>query len=148
VSEYSPEVVSVGYEGLSQTDLVARLVDAGVSILVDVRQTPISRKRGLSKTALGEALAAEGIHYLHLRELGNPRENREAYRQGDAQSRRRFRAILKTPPAQNALHRMSELVCEGTLGVLCFEHDHETCHRHQVIEELRAIQPDLQVTLA
>ncbi|MDR1430587.1 MAG: DUF488 domain-containing protein, partial [Propionibacteriaceae bacterium] len=51
--------------------------------LVDVRQTPISRKRGLSKTALGAALSEAGIDYIHLRELGNPRDNRDGYRQGD-----------------------------------------------------------------
>ena len=44
----------------------------GVTRLVDVRLTPISRKPGLSKTALGRELAAVGMVYEHRRELGNP----------------------------------------------------------------------------
>ena len=45
-------IVSVGYEGRSVDELVDALVDAGVSVLVDVRENAISRKRGLSKRAL------------------------------------------------------------------------------------------------
>ena len=48
------------------------LADAGVERLIDVRELPISRRRGFAKTALGEALAAEGVEYLHMRSLGNP----------------------------------------------------------------------------
>ena len=40
--------------------MVARLVDLGVTRLVDVRLTPISRKPGLSKTALGREPAVAG----------------------------------------------------------------------------------------
>jgi hypothetical protein len=34
------------------------------------------------------------------------------------------------------------------LGVLCFERNHDSCHRHQVIDELKTIQPDLRVIVA
>ena len=39
-----------------------------------------SRKRGFSKTSLTAALAAAGIGYRHETELGNPPENRDAFR--------------------------------------------------------------------
>ncbi|WTY53947.1 DUF488 domain-containing protein [Micromonospora sp. NBC_01412] len=41
--------------------------------------TPISRKRGFSKSALSQALATQGIVYEHRRELGNPKENRPGF---------------------------------------------------------------------
>lgn len=55
-------VVSIGYEGKT----VAQLLAQDVKVLVDVRLTPLSRKPGLSKTKLAEALRAAGIDYLAL----------------------------------------------------------------------------------
>ena len=65
--------MSIGYEGKTVDDLVAQLLEQGVPVLVDVRLTPPSRKPGLSKTKLSEALAAVGIGYVHHRALGNPK---------------------------------------------------------------------------
>ena len=67
--------MSVGYEGRSVDELVDALVEAGVSVLVDVRENAISRKRGLSKRLLAEKLEARGITYVHEPTLGNPRDN-------------------------------------------------------------------------
>ena len=52
--------MSVGYEGRSVDELADALVEAGVSVLVDVRENAISRKRGLSKRALAEKLESRG----------------------------------------------------------------------------------------
>ena len=49
-------LVGVGYEGRTVEELIVQLHTLGVSRLVDVRLTPLSRKPGLSKTALGQAL--------------------------------------------------------------------------------------------
>ena len=56
---------------------------AGVEIVVDVRLTPLSRKPGLSKTKLAETLRQAAIGYVHLPQLGNPRDNRDAYRNAE-----------------------------------------------------------------
>src|SRR3954471_17458392 len=60
-------LVSIGYEGKTVVDLVAQLLEQGVRVLVDVRLTPLSRKPGLSKSKLAEALVAVGIIYVHHR---------------------------------------------------------------------------------
>jgi hypothetical protein len=63
--------------------MIGDLVDTGVERLVDVRELPLSRRRGFSKTALGDALRHAGIEYVHVRALGNPKPNRERYWAGD-----------------------------------------------------------------
>ena len=63
----SPQLVSVGYEGREVDDLVSHLLRESVDVLVDVRLTPISRKPGLSKRRLTEALASVGVSYVHFR---------------------------------------------------------------------------------
>src|SRR3954453_21108705 len=76
-------LTTIGYEAAELDDFVATLLAAGITRLIDVRELPISRRRGFAKRALSEALADAGIVYVHLRGLGDPKEGREAARVGD-----------------------------------------------------------------
>ena len=134
-------LVSLGYEGLTSDELVASLGAEGVTVLVDVRLTPLSRKPGLSKTRLAAALQAVGIRYVHMRALGNPKENRAGFRAGEADSRRLFEGLLHTDPAVEALRHVAELLDGGTVALLCFEREHQSCHRHLIVDELRRGNP-------
>jgi uncharacterized protein (DUF488 family) len=133
-------LVSVGYEGRSLDDFVAGLVEQGVTRLVDVRLTPISRKKGFSKTALGSALAAQGIDYEHRRELGNPKENRAGF-WGSAgeldRARSHYAGLLSRPASAEALEALAESAAREVVAVLCFEADEHRCHRQVVVEALR-----------
>jgi uncharacterized protein (DUF488 family) len=130
-------LVSIGYEGRTATELVEALVEQGVDFLVDVRLTPLSRKPGLSKTKLSAALADRGIRYVHLPQLGNPRENREAFWQGRVADRLKvFGRLLEAPEPVCALDRIVELAHKGVVGVLCFERDHQRCHRQAVTDRV------------
>lgn len=70
---------SIGYAGHTPESFVAALQEAGVDTLVDVRQRPLSRKVGFSKTALGGLLQRAGITYLHMPLLGTPKDIRDEY---------------------------------------------------------------------
>lgn len=138
-------LVSIGYEGKSADDLVARLLEQGVRVLVDVRLTPLSRKPGLSKMKLSEALAAVGIGYVHLRALGNPKDNRAGFRAGEPESRARYRDVLDTAAASDALAHVCELLDGGVVALLCFEQNHSECHRDIVVRRLMKARPDAAV---
>jgi uncharacterized protein (DUF488 family) len=138
-------LVSIGYEGKSVDDLVAQLLEQAVRVLVDVRLTPLSRKPGLSKAKLSEALAAVGIGYVHLRALGNPKDNRAGFRAGEPESRARYRDVLKTAAATDALAHVSELLDGGVVALLCFEQDHAECHRGIVVRRLMKACPSAAV---
>lgn len=144
----SPQIVSIGYEGRSVDELVRVLQADNVTVLVDIRLTPISRKPGLSKTALANALRAAGIEYIHHRELGNPKSNREGYRAGESTSLALYERVLNSTGGRSALHHVMELFDGGTVALLCFERNHGECHRHQVVDELRGLCGDLRVTYA
>ncbi|WP_063065103.1 DUF488 domain-containing protein [Nocardia violaceofusca] len=128
---------TVGYEGRRADELVAILTEAGVATVVDVRLTPISRKPGLSKTKLSAALSQAGIRYVHLRELGNPRDNRDGFRVGDADARDRYASVLESPEGAEALHSVRTLMAQGPVALLCFEHDNATCHRQMVADAVQ-----------
>ena len=138
-------VIGIGYEGLDIDGLLSWLRIRGVSTVVDVRLNPISRKRGFSKNGLSERLRATGISYEHLPELGNPRENRDAFADRDgadgAAARDRFSQILLEPAATAGLNRVVEFSEGGTVALLCFERDEAACHRELILEAVRDRQP-------
>ena len=130
--------MTVGYQGRDASELINALFDAGVDVLVDVRLTPLSRKPGLSKTRLAEALRERGIEYLHLPQLGNPRDNRDAYRNADAAAVARFREVLSSPGGAGAVKYLRDLAERSVIALMCFERDHGQCHRNQVVEAITA----------
>jgi uncharacterized protein (DUF488 family) len=110
---------TVGYEGSKPSDLFVRLQDSGVTLLIDVRDVPISRKPGFSKTSLAQGLDQAGIRYLHLKGLGDPKPGRVAAREGRfSDFRRIFNAHMLTTAAQQALE---EAVIAASKSVaVCF----------------------------
>lgn len=140
-------VIGVGYEGLDLDGLVSKLRLRGVVTVVDVRLNPISRKRGLSKSALRKRLEEESIVYEHLPALGNPRDNREGFSgitgATATEARVRFTGLLDAPLAQRALDRIIELAESGTVALLCFEEDQTRCHRALILDAFRKRVPNL-----
>lgn len=122
-------VFTAGYEGDTLEGLLSRLLEARVEEVVDTRLTPISRKRGLSKSALRAALDAAGIRYTHIPALGTPKAVRvEYYRTGDweplALAYERQLDDLEDPIQEVAALARTRRTC-----LLCFERDHDRCHR-------------------
>ena len=72
---------TIGYESKNLDDLVSLLKSHDISTLVDVREIPISRKRGFSKTVFSEYLNKNGIEYIHLKKLGSPKIIRKELKQ-------------------------------------------------------------------
>ena len=135
-------VIGLGYEGKTQQDLCNLLTDRGVSVLCDVRLTPISRKPGLSKTALGHAVRGVGVGYRHLPVLGNPKWNRAGF-SGDltalTAARSNFAQLLAADPeAGDALADLRDLAADHVVALLCFEADESRCHRAVLLDQLPA----------
>jgi uncharacterized protein (DUF488 family) len=143
----APALFSVGYEGRDLDGLVDLLRENDVTVLLDVRLNPISRKPGFSKRRLEAALTDAGIAYRHARALGNPKYNREPFHTGNArQGARVFRTVLATDDAGLELGRLAELLGSERVAVFCFERDHDRCHRQVIVDRaavgLRVVRLD------
>ncbi|MDI9883819.1 DUF488 family protein [Streptomyces sp. HNM0645] len=137
-TKVAPGLWSAGYEGRDIDSFVSSLLDNRIDVVADVRLTPISRKKGFSKTRLGQALAEAGIEYTHLRGLGNPKDNRAPFWEGRLDvGRARFRGVLRSEEAQTDLERLAEHARQSRVAVLCFEKDESRCHRQVVLETVR-----------
>ena len=129
-------IVSTGYEGRSIEDFVRAMKRNRVELVVDVRLNAVSRKRGFSKTALTEALATEGIGYRHEAELGNPPENRDAFRAGWPAARDRYRRHLENGAAPY-VQAIVDLAAHTRIALLCFEREHTECHRSCITDKIK-----------
>lgn len=128
---------TIGYEGAVLGDFLATLKQVGITHLVDVRELPISRRKGFAKTALSEALDEAGIEYLHLKGLGDPKEGRDAARAGDiATFKRVFSNHLRTKAALHDLERAYEVMQIGAACLMCYERSPSDCHRSIVAKRL------------
>lgn len=128
---------TIGYQDADPAALIAALQRAGVTLLLDIRDAPVSRKPGFSKRALAEATQAAGIGYRHLRGLGNPKPGRDAARAGDlAAYHRIFAAQLDSAAGRAELATAAALAAAQPACLLCFERDPAHCHRAIVAARL------------
>ena len=125
-----PVLSTIGYEGSTQDAVLDTLAASGIALLIDVRAVAASRKPGLSKRLLAASLAERGIGYLHLQGLGTPKEGRLAVRAGHpARMRAIYAAHMEGDRPRAELARAVDEARRASCCLLCFEHDHRTCHR-------------------
>jgi uncharacterized protein (DUF488 family) len=100
---------------------------------------PLSRKPGFSKTALRTSLNLSGFEYLHVAALGCPKDVRNQYRvDGNWRSYKAgFSRYLATQTS--AVGDVATLADSSPCALLCFEADHNYCHRSLVAEAVAAV---------
>jgi uncharacterized protein (DUF488 family) len=129
---------TIGYEGISIDSYLNKLIKNNVKSLIDVRNSPYSRKFGFSQSKLKPYVKALGIEYTHLPELGVPFELRKNINDPDAYSNL-FEFYKKNilPRQSEAVDKIRDLVKEHKrVALTCFEADPSRCHRHLITEYL------------
>jgi len=129
------QLFTIGYEGTALEDFLATLDKANIDVLLDIREFPVSRRKGFSKNALWEALADIDIDYRHEKQLGSPKKIRHKLR-ADRNYQAFFKAFDRHLQKQNAL--LLELTEElsGNIALMCYEKDYTLCHRLSVVDAL------------
>lgn len=134
------EIYTIGYEGLNQKAFLAWLQRYKINVIADVRQLPLSRKKGFSKNSLNESLAKNNIEYISYRELGTSKEMRsKLLSTGDY---KKFFKEYKNKICDKTeqINELYEIVNSGKkIALLCFEHDAHKCHRKIIADEITKI---------
>lgn len=127
---------TIGYEQSEPEEFLRRLQSNGVELVVDVRDMPLSRKRGFSKNQLQTLLAEADIEYLHVKPLGAPKEIRHPLRAGGSwwEYVKGYEAVLRT--RQTEVENLCHLAAQKSICLLCFERDPADCHRSLVAREM------------
>jgi len=131
------ELLIIGYEGRAIDEFVDILKQFNISRVIDVREIPLSRKPGFSKTSLRERLENENIEYIHMKALGSPSLIRnklktdwdydyffEAYRKHLSQNMQIIKEIY-------------QFISDGVNCIMCFERLSEKCHRRVVADKIK-----------
>ncbi len=125
---------TAGYTGRSIDAFFELLTGNNVRTLVDIRYNAVSMYRPeLSKANLQRNAEDRGFVYVHLRELGVPREVRKLA--AEAGTRNVIwdwydENILPRYPGRNLHHFMNSL--EHPVALMCVEADPSECHRHRL----------------
>jgi len=122
-------VWTIGYEDRDLGTLVDVLQDTGVQRVVDVRETPRSRKKGLSKGPLSEALGEVGIAYENRKSLGVPKAVRDPYKAGGSWEDFAAWYIDHLEALEEEVEGLREVATRERVALLCYEADASGCHR-------------------
>jgi uncharacterized protein (DUF488 family) len=130
-------VWTIGYEGWKIDGFIDRLKKAGIKQLIDVREIPVSRKKGFSKSALKANLESAGLIYKHIPELGSPSDVRNEYKAGGSidEFMARYKAYMETQLESYDLLKGMALVRPS--AIMCMEKEFMICHRRIIADRLK-----------
>jgi len=134
-------ILTIGHSTRTLDDFIDMLRAHGVTLLVDIRRFPGSRRQPqFNKETLAGALTEEGITYEHAVDLGG---RRRPY--GDARNEglrnaqfRGYADHMSTPGFVRALDRLLEQSERAVVAVMCAEAVPWRCHRSLLADALTA----------
>jgi uncharacterized protein (DUF488 family) len=139
------KIYTLGYQGLNPEAYVQSLINAGVKVVIDVRENSWSQRPAYVGSTLRRSLEPAGISYQHWKALGNPSANRKTASSA-AECMRRYRFYLKRNRASLLLF-LEEILNAASNGnpfcLTCYEKEHRNCHRSVIVDELMKIEPSI-----
>jgi len=134
---------TIGYEGTSFEDWINTIIAKGISLVIDVREKPISRKKGFSKKILAALLKSHNIDYVHIGCLGSPSNLRnnlyETHNYGEFH-KKYLNHLIKEKDAVDLLLKIASKNKNACL--MCFEKNPAFCHRSAIADYISANYPD------
>jgi uncharacterized protein (DUF488 family) len=134
-------VFTIGHSAHAVDAFCGLLRGAGVTQVADVRRWPRSRRHPhFDDDALAVELAAHGIGYAHLVELGGHRDPVPGSPNDgwDAPAFNGYADHLGSAEFARGLERLLELAAARPTAVMCAEGDWRRCHRQLVADVLVA----------
>jgi uncharacterized protein (DUF488 family) len=134
-------VWTIGHSTRSSEELLELLDENAIELLADIRRFPGSRRYPhFGSEALEKTLAADGIGYEHLPELGGRRKPRpdshnDIWRNA---SFRGYADYMETPEFEDGIERLLKLARGERTAIMCSEAVWWRCHRSLVADALKA----------
>jgi uncharacterized protein (DUF488 family) len=134
-------VYTIGHSNQSSEALIEALETAGIELLVDVRQFPMSRRNPqFNHDALSQELAEYGIFYRHMVSLGGRRPP-VADSPNTALTNAGFRGYadyMATDAFESALAELIGVAQDQRTAIMCAESLPWRCHRSLIADALVA----------
>lgn len=138
-TDTKPGVFSIGYEGLTIDSFLNKLIANNITFVVDVRSNPLSMKYRFSKKSFKQYIESAGMKYIHIPELGIPSAMRKGL--GESVSHKTLFTAHENkllPKQETVIKQLIDLTNKDErIALVCFEADHNYCHRHTLTEHLQ-----------
>jgi uncharacterized protein (DUF488 family) len=133
------EVFTLGHSTRAFDELERLLHDYGIACLIDVRNTPKSRRMPhFAKESLERSLPPLGIDYVHLKALGGWRRPLPGSPNGGWRSRafQGYADHMETAEFRSALEQVMDLASGRRAAIMCAEALWWRCHRMLISDAL------------
>ena len=143
-SRLTNTIFTIGHSTRTLAEFVALLRQADITLLVDVRSIPRSRKAPqFNGDTLPASLAADGIGYRHLRALGGRRHHRKdappsLNRYWRVLAFRNYADYAETDEFREELDTLRALARNDRCAIMCAEAVWWRCHRRIITDYLLA----------
>ena len=142
-------LLTIGHGASDGAELLARLQDADVEVLVDVRRFPGSRRNPeVGRDALEPVLPQRGIEYVWDERLGGRRRKDPGAEDADGWWRvEQFRAYAshtRTDEFRVAMTELLALAARQTVAIMCSENVWWRCHR-RLVSDVAVLVHDVPV---
>ncbi len=130
------QLLTIGYEGKRIDEFVDALKKNHVEKLIDVREMPLSRKPGFSKTKLKMKLDENNIQYIHYKTLGCPKPIRHKLQED--WDYKYFTKAYSEYLNENlkSIEELKEEIYNSISCLMCFEKQHDKCHRSIIVQSI------------
>lgn len=142
----APRVFTIGHSTRPLGEFIGLLRSFGVTVLVDIRIAPGSRRHPhFAGEALARSLAEFGIQYVHRKDLGGRRRPRPAspHVGWRNESFRGYADHMESEAFRRALDQVVEHAWTETVALMCAEAVPWRCHRQLVADVLTARSVDV-----
>jgi uncharacterized protein (DUF488 family) len=141
MSSHQPlKLWTIGHSTRSSDEFIQLLQGNAIELLVDVRRFPGSRKHPqFNSEALAESLAAAGIGYRLMKDLGGRRTGRPDS-QNTAWRNASFRAYadyMESPEFESAIAELMKDAAARRTAIMCSEAVWWSCHRSLIADYLK-----------
>lgn len=135
------KVFTLGYEKRNIEEFISVLKKANVQILIDIRETAWSYKRDFCKTRFKQALDKKGIEYVHVKDLGNPRQLRKSDSDRGIVLNKYRKYLEETESGVFELMGIIDYAKKSNcnLCLTCYEREHLECHRSVIIDHIKSL---------
>lgn len=133
------QIFTIGHSTLTIHDFITALASQSIAMLADVRSFPGSRRHPqFNKGAFEQSLAAVGISYVHMPDLGGRRSTKKGSRNTGLRnaSFRGYADYMETDSFRAAVDRLLEIAGGRRTAIMCAEALWWRCHRSLVSDYL------------
>ena len=138
-------IFTIGHSKRTLAEFVALLKEVEITLLVDVRSIPRSRRTPqFNGDSLPTFLAADGIGYRHIRALGGRRHHRKEAPPSPNQywqvlAFRNYADYAQTDEFREGLETLRALARNDRCAIMCAEAVWWRCHRRIIADYLLAV---------